>query len=160
MDYPFRVQSFATARARAAAIVAHGDAGGAPPQSGADGLPQYLTRVMQLIPAEVVSLYQGVRGVMEQAKATDAVAANLLPWLPWAGLVLVIFVRAWGTRDSTGSWRSVQVGAVVVASVSFVIWVFALGEPMAGLSGIDRPWLGSVLLMMWPFLIPYFYRGA
>jgi hypothetical protein len=158
MDYPFRVQSEATSRARLDAIVAQG-APPAEPQAGAGGLQQYLARVLRLIPAEVVTLYQGVRGVMETAVAGgDPDAKAWLTWLPWVGLLLVIFVRAWGTRDHTGSWRTVQKGAVLIAAISFIVWVISLGHPIAYL-GINKPWLGSVLLMVWPFLIPYFYKG-
>ena len=159
MDYPFRVQSEATSQQRADAIVAQGAAPAAPPQAGASGLQQYLARVLKLIPAEVVALYQGVRGVMETAAAGgDADAKVWLTWLPWAAFILVIFVRAWGTRDGTGSWRTVQWGAVAIAAVSFVVWTISLGHPIAYLE-FHKPWVGSVLLMVWPFLIPYFYKG-
>lgn len=159
MDYPFRVQSEATAQQLSAAIVAQGVPPPSPPQAGPTGAQQYLARVLKLIPAEVVSLYQGVRGIMETASAGgDADAKVWLLWLPWVGLLLVIFVRAWGTRDSTGSWRTVQWGAVAIAAVSFIVWVVSLGHPMACLE-FNKPWLGSVLLMVWPFLVPYFYKG-
>ncbi len=159
MDYPFRVQSQATEQKRINAIVAQGAGPAAPPQAGASELQQYLARILKLIPAEVVALYQGVRGVMETAAAGgDLDAKAWLAWLPWAAFVLVIFVRAWGTRDSSGSWRTVQWGAVAISAVSLVVWIISLGHPIAGVQ-LGKPWLGSVLLMVWPFLVPYFYKG-
>jgi hypothetical protein len=161
MDYPFRVQSPDTVQRRVAAIVAQG-AGGpapAPPQAGADVVQQYLARIIKLIPAEIVALYQGVRGIVATAaSAGDPDAASWLGLLPWCGAALVIFVRMWGTRDGTGSWRTVQWGAVAIATISFVIWVISLGNPIA-LLPLNKPWVGSVLLMVWPFFVPYFYKG-
>lgn len=158
MDYPFRVQSEATARARINAIVAQG-APPAAPQAGASDLQQYLARVLKLIPAEVVSLYQGVRGVVQTAAdGGDLFAKGFLPWLPLTGLLLVIFVRGWGTRDHTGSWTTIQWGAVTIAAISFIIWTISLNHEIVYL-GATKPWIGSVLLMTWPFLVPYFYKG-
>jgi hypothetical protein len=55
---------------------------------------------------------------------------------------------------------------VAIAVISFFVWVISLGDPIAGLNGqlfpwldLSRPWLGSILLMIWPFFIPYFYKG-
>jgi hypothetical protein len=160
MDYPFRIQSAATSQARINAIIAQGAGPAAPPQAGADPLQQYLARVLRLIPAEVVSLYQGVYGIVKTAAANDTGAQLSLVWLPWLGAALVIFVRAWGTRDSTGALHTVQWGAVAIAVVSFFVWVISLGNPNAGLNGhlvswldLSRPWLGSILLMICPFFI-------
>ena len=107
VDYPFRIESAATSQARTNILIAHG-AGPAPPQAGADPLQQYLGRVLRLIPTEVVSLYQGIYVVVKTAAATDTGARSSIVWLPWLGASLVVFVRSWGTRDGTGSWRSVQ----------------------------------------------------
>jgi hypothetical protein len=163
MDYPFRVQSLATVQTRVAAIIAQGaapaGAAPAPPQAGADPVQQYLARVVKLIPAEVVALYQGVEGVIRTAgNGGDAVAQHWIGSVPWFGLLLVIYIRAWGTRDSTGSWGTVQWGAVTIATISYIVWIIALGDPIAAIP-LKEPWLGSTLLMVWPTLLPYFYKG-
>lgn len=158
MDYPFRVQSTATSERRAAVIRAHGETAG-DAQAGADASQQFLARVLKLIPAEVIALYQGVHGVVDGAAKSDPGARDFLVWLPWVGLALVLFVRAWGTRDATGSWKTVQWGAVIIAAVSFAVWVISLGHVIAPWGAVE-PWAGSVALLVWPFLIPYFYRGS
>jgi hypothetical protein len=55
---------------------------------------------------------------------------------------------------------------VAIAVISFFVWVISLGHPIAGMNGrpfawldLSKPWLGSILLMIWPFFIPYFYKG-
>ncbi len=168
MDYPFRVHSPATSRAQSA-IRAHGTSAEASADTGQDTTRQYVGRVVKLIPAEVVTVYQGVHLVVENAaKATppQAGAATALNYLPWIFAVLVIFVRGWGTRLENGKLVTVQWGAVAIATVSFFVWVISLGHGIAGLHrdsflniDISQPWIGSVLLILWPFFIPYLYKG-
>lgn len=145
MGYPFRI-------VRPAAIKAQGATLGAP-------LQEYLGRVIKLIPAEVVALYTSVRGVIEGATAADASARAALLWLPIIGVLLVIFVRAWGTRDASKAWSTVQWIAVIVAAISFIVWVIALGHPIWGVP-LLAAWIGSVALFVWAFLVPYFYEGS
>jgi hypothetical protein len=160
MDYPFRVQSEGTSARRAAVIRAHSDAAAAaPPQAGADVAQQYLARVMKLIPAEIVALYQGCYGIVNGAvQSNDEFAKSFIGWMPWIALLLLVFVRSWGTRDSTGSWKTVQWGAVLISSISFGVWVVSLGHSIE-LVGEAKPWIGSLLLIIWPFLVPFFYKG-
>lgn len=146
MSYPFRILKPST-------IVAQGGV-----QAG-NNLQQYLDRVIRLIPAEVVALYQAIRGIVESVAPTDPVAKSFLPWLPVIGLGLVIFVRAWGTRAANADWSTVQWGAVTIASISFVVWVISLGHPIV----VDEPirmWIGSIVLLLWAFFVPYFYEGS
>jgi hypothetical protein len=152
MGYPFRIETHAEKQARARQITAQGEEG-----AGKNELAsQYAEKLLKLIPADVVALYQSVYGiVLEQ---TDTLAKTTLRILPIIGFILVIFVRAWGTRNDNGEWKSVQVGAVAIAAVSFVVWVISLGHPIIGVMPLPQ-WLGSVLLIIWVFLVPYFYKA-
>jgi hypothetical protein len=145
VPYPFRIQ-------RPSTIVAHGGQPGS-------ALQQYAGRLVQLIPAEVVAAYSAIRGIVVGAAANDALAKETLPWLPLLGIAAVLFVRAWGTRTPSGSLSSIQWRAVGIAAVSFVVWIISLGHPIIVETPIS-PWIGSVLLIIWSFLMPYVYKGS
>ena len=144
MAYPLRIQKPAT-------IVAHGGAAGST-------LQQYTDRLIRLIPSEVVAAYLAIRGIVEAVAPNDPTAKGFLPWLPVVGVALVILVRSWGTRAPSGALSTVQVGAVGIAVISFVIWVISLGHPII-MSTPIATWVGSVLLILWVFVLPYFYEG-
>lgn len=51
-----------------------------------------------------------------------------------------------------------QWGAVAIAVISFVVLVLSLGQPFLTLPS-PEPWMSSVLVICWIFLVPYFYQG-
>ncbi len=117
-------------------------------------LAAYMGRLIRLIPAEVLGLYQTLYGIFAEPPPS-----SLLKWLPVLGILLVILVRAWGTRDASGNWNTVQWLAVIVSVVSFVIWVLVSGNSIAGFVLPDLR-IGSALMVVWVFVVPYFYKGA
>jgi hypothetical protein len=145
LAYPFRIQ-------RPATIVAQGGQAGS-------SLQQYTARLVQLIPAEVVAAYSAIRGIVVVVAPADALAKETLPWLPLLGLAGVLFVRAWGTRAPSGSLSTIQWAAVGISAVSFIVWVISLGHPIFVQTPIPT-WIGSVLLIIWAFLMPYIYKGS
>jgi hypothetical protein len=120
-----------------------------------DGLPAYMGRLIKLIPAEVLAVYQTLYGILFD----PAPPSSLIIWLPVLGIILVILVRAWGTRDESGSWASVQWGAVLIAAISFIIWVLVSRHSIGGFVLPDLR-IGSALMVLWVFLLPYVYKGS
>jgi len=106
----------------------------------------YLARLVKLIPAEVVALYLTFKEVA-------------VSWLGiWATICLglVILVRALGTRES----GKVQKATVFVASVSFVLWVYATGGHFLTFTWpATIPGIISVSVGVWTFGVSYLYKG-
>jgi hypothetical protein len=111
----------------------------------------YLDRLLKLIPAEVVALYLVGSGLIPLEQPGAA-----LGWTLFC-LAGVIVVRAYGTSDPRRAVKP-QWGAVAIAAVSFLIWVYSLGGPTARATGYI-PWLGSLLVLAWTFVVPLVYRG-
>lgn len=131
--------------AEAAAAVA--DAPARPPAPGAKPAgDEYFTRLVKLVPSEIVALYLTFKEV----------AAAFLDVWALICLVLLIIVRAWGTQESG---VPVQKVAVVIAAVSFVLWVYATGGHFPWVRMPDVPGAISVAIGVWTFLIPRFYKG-
>ena len=114
--------------------------------AGESGDP-YLSRLVKLVPSEVIALYLTFKEVASAWLGIWSVVC----------LLLVAVARILGTQEKG---KSVQGGAVVIALVSFVLWVYATGGTFPGLSlPAGMPGLISVAIGVWTFLVPYFYKG-
>ncbi len=107
----------------------------------------YLSRLVKLVPSEVVALYLTFRETAE----------SWIGWWSTVCLLLVIITRTLGTHEAG---KRVQVGAVLVSMVSFVLWVYATdGRFLSYELPASPPGLISVAIGVWTFLIPLFYKG-
>ena len=111
---------------------------------------EYLSRLMKLIPAEVVGLYLGGSGVIPEDQP-----GFLIGWSLFC-LFCVFLVRRYGSSKS--GWKKPQWKVVWISMISFLIWLYSLGDVFRVL-GIYIPFLGTLLILAWTFLVPYFYRG-
>ena len=110
---------------------------------------EYLTRLVKLIPAEIIALYLSIKGTF--GAHTEALRIWGL-----VCLVLVILVRAIATKSN----QSIQGLAVLVAAISFILWVSAGGNQIGW--GADWfSWLTypEAVVGVWTFLVPYIYKG-
>ena len=138
MSAPFRIERPGTGE-KAAAVAPVSD------------FSSYMSRLLKMIPAEVISLYLVGSGVI------PAEAGIVL--VVWSVICLagVLIVRAWGTADPQRNlptdWTHVG-----ISEVSFVVWLYSLGGPFAAY-GLHIPYLGSLLVLAWTFFVPLFYKG-
>jgi glucan phosphoethanolaminetransferase (alkaline phosphatase superfamily) len=117
--------------------------GTAPAEKG----DQYLGRLVKLIPSEVLAVYLTFKEA----------AASWLGIFAIICLGLVLLVRLVYTKDAE---KLPQFGAVIVAAVSFIIWVYATGGYFLHLKLPEAyPGIISVVVALWTFMVPYFYRG-
>jgi hypothetical protein len=129
--------------------VSHPHRAAARPRHPAAPLPNdpYLARLVKLVPSEVVALYLTFKEVA-------------VSWLGVWGLIcllLVVLVRAVATG---GKHQPIQIGAVAIACVSFVLWVYATGGTILQFPlPSNVPGLISVAVGVWTFLVPYIYKG-
>jgi len=124
---------------------------GATALTGDDGFRFYLDRLFKMIPGEVISLYLVGSGLIPQDQTIVLVL--------WSVICLggVVIVRIYGTADPPND-KPPQWGPITISAISFVIWVYSLGGPFAAF-GLAVPWVGSLLILLWTFFVPIFYRG-
>lgn len=118
-----------------------GDTGGP-----ADEGDPWLTRLVKLVPSEVIAVY--LAGA-ELAKTWLGIWAFIC-------LLLVFVARTLGTREQG---EPVQWIAVLVSAVSFVIWIYATGGYFFDLTLPPDRGFASIAVLLWTFLVPYFYKG-
>ena len=116
-----------------------------------EGIKDYLERLMRVIPAEIIGLYIVGTGIIP---ANQTVA--LVIWFGFC-LIAVAIVRTFGNADPAAGLPPQPV-PIAISVVAFAIWAYTLGGPFEAL-GLAIPWVGSLLVLVWSFVIPYFYKG-
>lgn len=111
----------------------------------------YFGRLIKMIPAEVLALYVGLAPL-----AADQHLALQIT-IPGVCLGLVILSRTFGTRRAADNVK-IDPWTVVISSVAFVIWVYALGGPFASLK-IYNAVVACLLVTVYTTAVPMIYRG-
>jgi hypothetical protein len=117
-----------------------------------DGRPsqdEYLSRLMKLLPGEIVALY-----TLGAALFKDDIVGQR--FCIAASLVTLLVLRSLATRSNvTGipQWLSVAISAV-----SFVIWLFVLGGPVESVFNYKMSY-AVFAMALWTTIVPVFYKG-
>ena len=69
-------------------------------------------------------------------------------WIDWSSS----FRGKWSV-SIWWAWR-----AVGISAFSFVLWVYTMLGPLQSF-GFGAPYVGSLMVLVWTFIIPYVYRG-
>jgi hypothetical protein len=130
---------------------------------------EYLERLVKLIPTEIIGLYLGGKAAIQtryidfHSPGPDGLTPSTLgpnenvAWVGWTAICFfaLLSVRAWATKeDERPQW-----GSVGISAVSFLIWVYAFGDVFDLVLGIWDPLPATLLVLVWTFAIPVFYKG-
>jgi len=117
-------------------------------QSTATGAPDtYFDKVIKYIPGDVVAAWVAVSALV---KTANNVPRTTVMWICFvAGLVLA---AAWTWKQTHVSGQSPAVKQIVIATIAFGVWVFALGTPFDGLEWY-RPLYASLLLILFTLVV-------
>jgi len=108
---------------------------------------RYKDRLLKLVPTEIVAAYLVIEGIIP----SDAPSAPMVSLL--SSIVLLVLVPFYLKRSMSVK-RTKQ---IVFTMISFVVWVYSLGGPFA-YYGLYIGYIGSVILVLWTLLIPFFYK--
>jgi hypothetical protein len=135
----------------------------APPDGRDDDGKNYLERLLLLMPGEIVALYlagrSSITGYFEVTPKATSNIPESVTWVVWTVVCLAIMVvfRRWGTSDKTRSIRP-EWGAIVIAGISFLVWVYSCGDVFKVSLEIWNPLVATLLVMVWTFVTPVFYN--
>ena len=153
MSAPLRINKFRPPREEPRSAFPLPKSGGTPPESQRPTQMQaYFDRLVKLIPAEVVAIYLvGIGIIPADQKPAFAI---------WAAVCfcLVIVARAYATSDRENNIPP-QWPAVIISAISFVIWAYTMPGAFQ-VYGLAVGYIGSLLVLVWTFLVPYIYRGS
>ncbi len=101
----------------------------------------YFDKLIKYIPAELVAAWTAVTGLI--AGATKEPQSTLL-WISFAGGLILTAIWIW--RRTTEPNKPLAITQIVISTVAFAVWVFALGGPFATMDWYS-PLYGSLLLI-------------
>lgn len=107
----------------------------------------YFSKVVKYIPAEIVAGFVTLNGIL----LGDATIPQTVYWLVFVGLLALTPIYTW--RVTRAANFPVAYSQIIVATVSFAIWVFALGGPFSFFSWYKAVY-GSILLIMYTLFVP------
>lgn len=111
----------------------------------------YKDRLLKHIPAEAVAVYLTLDGIIRSSAGANEIKVWL--WIAFSLGLVGTPLYLWRLQSVT---RPLQ---LTVSTISFAIWVFAIGGPF-GLYGWYEAWIASVVLVGFTFLIPLFLGQA
>ena len=105
----------------------------------------YKERLIKFIPAEVVTLYLTVYGIASAAR--DEIPFEVFIWIIFAVGII-------GTPLYLRFVERVRgLSHIIISTLAFAVWVFALGGPFLQLSWYHQVY-GAILLPIYTFFIP------
>lgn len=124
------------------------------PDPSAD-FKEYLQRLLKMIPGEIVGLYMIGSGFIPSDQPLALVIWSV------ACLILLVALRIWGTADPAEG-KPAQPIPVFISAIAFVIWLYWLGGPFAAYPeyNLRVDFVGSLLVLVWSFIVPLIYKGS
>jgi hypothetical protein len=105
------------------------------------GVDTYFDRIVKYIPADIVSAWVAVTGIIKASSGIPTITVYWVTFLIGIGITLVWTLRQTNVPGARPAWLQ-----AAISSVAFIVWVFALGEPFASLS-FYNPVYGSLALI-------------
>jgi hypothetical protein len=116
--------------------------------SGAGAPPDgYFDKVVKYIPADIVAAWVAISALV---KGATNVPVNTVLWISFVvGLVLTAW-WTWAQTNVTGKPPAVK--QIVISTLAFAVWVFAIGAPFDSLSWYSTIY-ASILLIAYTLVI-------
>ncbi len=112
-------------------------------------LNDYKSKLLKYIPAEIVAGFVAIDGIIKSVTDVPAVVG----WIVF--LVLFALTPFYIWRITAEPDKPAATSQIVVATIAFFVWVFAVGGPFSSL-GWYMPLYGAVLLVLYTLAIPVF----
>lgn len=113
---------------------------------------KYVSKIIKLIPAEIVSVYLAIFNIIDSFKNNSEGKAKL----QWVVFVLILFITPFYLKKIA---RITSTNQVLFCTLSFVVWVLSMGGPLKEATVWDFPmqFLGAVFLPIYTLIIPAAY---
>lgn len=112
-------------------------------------LDTYKDRLFKYIPADVVAAWTAITGLIS--------GAQISPGIFWVlFFVFIVLTALWTHRQTSQKDQPPAKIQIVIASIAFIVWVFALGgssSPFSAFSWYSQVY-GSILLIVYTLAVP------
>jgi hypothetical protein len=107
----------------------------------------YLSQVVKYIPAEIVTAYVAIDGILRSAVGISTYTG----WIVFAALLILTPIYTW-YFTKLKDWPP-PYAQVTISTTAFVIWVLALGGPFKELTWYNSAY-GSIGLILFTLVAP------
>jgi hypothetical protein len=117
----------------------------------------YFEKLLLLIPSDMVAGYLALDGILKQS------TPDIKLWIYWAVFASLLFLTPLYIHFKPTENSALTCSArfrVITGTISFAVWVFALGGPFAATFDWYRPLYGSLLLVITTLAIPVLEKIA
>jgi hypothetical protein len=108
----------------------------------------YFENLTKLIPSEIVMAWVTITGLIE---SDEKIPVNTILWMLL--FIFILLTIAWIYKKNSGWYQKPSLKKVAISTGSFIVWVFALGEPFSSLS-FYHPVYGSIALILYSLIVP------
>jgi hypothetical protein len=114
---------------------------------------EYVSKIIKLIPAEIISVYLAVFNIVDSS-SKQAEGINNLQWVVF---ILILAITPFYLKKIAGITGTKQ---ILFCTITFVVWVFSMGGPLKDVMIWDysTQFLGAVFLPIYTLIIPIFYN--
>lgn len=108
----------------------------------------YFANLTKSIPSEIVLAWVTIAGLM---KSDDKIPLHTISWILL--IIFIVLTIAWIYKKNSRWYKKPSIRQVALTTGSFIVWVFALGEPFSSLS-FYHPVYGSIALILYSLIVP------
>jgi hypothetical protein len=114
---------------------------------------QYFSRIIKLIPADIISVYFAVFNLIKSNNQNP----DFSPILQLIVFGLFLLITPFYLKKLA---KIISVKQIIYCTVAFILWVFSLGGPVEGqtIAGYSLQFLGAVFLPVYTLLVPFVYN--
>jgi putative Mn2+ efflux pump MntP len=119
-------------------------------------LDGYFDKLMKYIPSEIIGAWIAIKGLI---KSASGVPVNNVLWILFiilTGLTAVYIFKQISVPEQTSSKseKSSITTQVIISTLAFIVWAFAIGdEPFSSLP-LYQPVYGSIILILFNLIVP------
>ena len=125
--------------------------------SGQRNVDDYRSRIIKLIPAEIIAAYLTLKGLIESAASSTSVK-EIIYWIVF--LVLLVLTPIYYKKIT----KVVSGKQLFITTCAFILWVYSVGGPMADwfvergiFTESDQSLIASVLLILFTLISPLLF---
>jgi hypothetical protein len=107
----------------------------------------YFTKILKYIPAEIISGYVAIDAIFKSI----ANVSTVFQWIIVGAMTVLTALYIW--RLTNEPQKPVAVSQIIISTIAFVVWVFALGGPFAKMDWFQY-YYGAILLVMYTLAVP------
>ena len=108
----------------------------------------YFQKLLRLIPSEIIAAYLVIVGIIP---ATDMKWGHITVSIV---MILIIPFYLWRVLCIKNRFQ------IIATTIAFVIWIYSMnGGPFLSF-GIYKPWIASVILILWTVVMPIIVNPA